>query len=142
MMEKTNQAWYVTLRGELLAEQFLLDLKPDKLSSMKEADIGFDYMACFAKADGSLIAIAIEVKLTEQEINYFRLPASLVKRLQNSNIPVLVVVVDVKHNEIFFNWIHAAVSVKSKHSSLTCSINLRRATPEELEKLKQEILEK
>jgi hypothetical protein len=53
MIEQTRNTWYVARRGELLAEEFLQDLKPSYLSPMQGLDLGIDYMAFFQKADGS-----------------------------------------------------------------------------------------
>ena len=144
MIEQTNKTWYVARGGELLAEQFLLDLAPHYLCPMNERGIGIDYMAFFSRSDGSIVVIAVEVKATQQEIKgRYSFPASQAKRLLKLNIPVLVVVIDVKENEIYFNWIKDAIPVeqqKALSSVQSCRIILRESTQEERDKLKQEII--
>lgn len=144
MIEQANKAWYVARRGELLAEQFLLELKPNYISPMQGLDFGIDYMAFFSKSDGTPIAIAIAVKATQQEIKgHYLLSSSQAQRLLNSNLPVLIIVIDVKSNNTYFNWIREAIPAEQKaslHRTVSCRIDLRAATPEELAKLRQEIL--
>ena len=145
MIEQTNKAWYIARRGELLAEQFLLELEPSYLSLMQGQDFGIDYMAFFQKADGTPVVIAIEVKATQREMKgHFTLSSSQAQKLLNMNIPVLVIVVDVKDNNIYFNWIKDAISVEQKDSldkTSSCRISLRASTSEEREKLRQEIIQ-
>lgn len=146
MTEKKPNPWYVAQRGELLAESFLLGLEPNELRIMKDSDMGFDYVAFFSKADSAPVLIGVEAKATEREVKG-RYPFQLehLKRLQNSNIPILIVVLDVKRNEIYFNWAQDAIPAKDKKSSDARSVfklDLRKATPEEVEKLKREIITK
>jgi hypothetical protein len=49
---------------------------------------------------------AIEVKGTAKPVSSkYRVHASTFKRLANSNIPALLLVVDVKENNLFYSWI-------------------------------------
>lgn len=143
MTEKKTDPWYVTQRGELLAESFLLGLRPDELRVIKNSDVGFDYVAFFSTADSASVLIGVAAIATEQEVNGdYSFQVAQLKRLQNSNIPILIVVLDVKRNGIYFNWAQDAAPEKyketlSKRSKLP--IKLRKATLEEVEKLKQEI---
>jgi hypothetical protein len=143
MKDETNKAWYVSRRGILLAEQFLLELQPNQLSSVEGPVALFDYMAFFLRQDGTLITIAVEVKATQQPIkDRFGLHASQIERLVKSNLPVLLVVANVKQNEIFFNWIKDAihqvhVMPRKQH---VIPVPLRKATNDEKEKLRKEIL--
>jgi hypothetical protein len=148
MKLRENDQWYISRRGELLAQEFLMDLNPTYFASLG-SNIALDYIAFFSKENGSPIAIAIEVKATEQEINNaFFLHSRQLERYQHSNIPVLLVVVDVKRNEVFFNWINETSlngcedtnEKPSRKRPGTSRIQLRKSTPEEIEVLKKEIL--
>jgi Holliday junction resolvase-like predicted endonuclease len=144
MREKENKAWYIGRRGELLAEEFLLELETTYVASLQQSDIGLDYVAFFSKDDGTPVIIAVEVKATEQEIKgRFVMQSSLLKRLRHLNVPVLIIVVDVKHNDIYFTWAQDAVPPEREDSlrrSAMCTISLRKATSEEKDLLKHEIL--
>jgi len=110
-----NVAWYIERRGKLLAEQFLLALSPDNILLNQEGP--FDYLAVFTQKDGAPILIGIQVKATEREIGgRYHLQANLANRLLRANIPVLVVVIDVKTNEVYFEWIDNAISPERQDS--------------------------
>ena len=146
MTTKQKETWYVARRGELLAELFLIELKPDYVTPMRGgADLGFDYVAFFTKPDKSPIAIAVVVKTTERAINgRYPFPVAQLRQLRGGTLPILVLVIDVKHNEMYFNWTDQAVSAdQSDAFSNRASYNttLRLSTPEEQEKLRHEILE-
>lgn len=145
MIEQTNKTWYVARRGELLAEQFLLDLAPSYLSAVQSQDLGIDYMAFVQKADGTPVVIGVEVKTTQHDIKgRYSLPSSQVRHLLNMNVPVLILVVDVKDNNIYFNWVKEALSEEQKASldkTSSCNIQLRMSTADEREKLRQEIIQ-
>lgn len=144
MITKQKETWYVARRGELLAEQFLLGLKPDYVTEMRDSDLGFDYMAFFTKPDKSPVAIAVQVKTTERSIQgKYAFPAAQLGRLFYANLPVLILVIDVKNNEIYFNWIKDAVSAEQANAldnRVSSAIPLRLSTPEEQDKLRREIL--
>lgn len=135
--------WYVEERGTLLAESFLLRLCPHELRIIRNSEVGFDYVAFFSKLDSAPVLVGVATKATEQEVNGgYAFQVAQLKRLQNSNIPILILVLDVKRNEIFFNWAQDAIPEKYKRALNRRSaipIELRKATSEEVEKLKQEI---
>lgn len=143
-----NKTWYVERRGTLIAEEFLLELEPDRLSAMpdeKDQLFYFDYLAFFSTNDGTPITIAVIVKAKEQEIRgKFTFPAQEAGSLRRANLPVLIVAIDVKQNLVFFNWIKDAISdeqLRQLKNRASCTIELREATPEEKEKLKHEIFD-
>jgi len=143
-MEKRTANWYVSRRGELLAEQFLLELQPDSIVASPKDNLAFDFIAIFTKPDRTPVTIGIEVKTTQHEIGgHFEIKTELALRLLKSNIPVLVIVVDAKTNEIYFNWIVNAIP-PDKQAVLqqyqTCTLQLRRGTKEEIEQLRSELL--
>ena len=103
MMTKTEVPWYITKRGELLTKQFLFELAPDDLIYTGDhPEPLFNYMALFLKPDGSPITIAITVKATEEEIKgVYPFNVSELEKFKKSNIPVLMLVIDVKRNQYF-----------------------------------------
>jgi hypothetical protein len=137
--------WYVTKRGELLTKQFLFEIEPDDLIYTGDhADHLFDYMALFLRPDGSPVTIAIAVTATEEEIEgVYPFKISDLEKFKNSNIPVLILVIDVKRNKIFLNWAKDSIMPEEKDSlnlEQFVSIPLGQGTPEEIQKLKQEIM--
>ena len=145
MTTKTKEPWYITKRGQLLSQEFLFELAPKQaIYTGDEPDHLFDYMALFPKSDGSLVTIAIAVKATEEEIEgAYPFKVSDLEKFKNSNIPVLILVIDVKRNKFFLNWAKNAIVREQKdslNSEQFVSVVLRQGTPEEMQKLKQEIL--
>ncbi|MEB3120346.1 MAG: hypothetical protein VKL41_03890 [Snowella sp.] len=145
MTTLTTVPWYVTKRGELLTKQFLFEIEPDDLIYTGDhADHLFDYMALFLKPDGSPVTIAIAIKTTEEEIEgVYPFKVSDLEKFKNSNIPVLILVIDVKRNQYFLNWAKNAIVTEqqdSLNSEKFVSVLLREGTAEEIQKLKQEIL--
>ena len=137
--------WYVTKRGELLTKEFLFELAPKQaIYTGDHADHLFDYMALFLKPDGSPVMIEIAVKATEEEIEgVYPFKVSDLEKFKNSNIPVLILVIDVKRNKLFLNWAKTAIIPEQKdslNSEKFVSVLLRQGTPEEIQKLKQEIM--
>jgi hypothetical protein len=137
--------WYVTKRGELLTKEFLFQIEPDDLIYTGDhADHLFDYMALFLKPDGSPVTIAIAIKTTEEEIEgVYPFKVSDLEKFKNSNIPVLILVIDVKRNKFFLSWAKNAMMPEQKeslNSEQFISVSLRQGKPEEIQNLKQEIL--
>jgi len=145
MITETDVPWYVTKRGELLTKEFLFEIEPDDLIYAGDhADHLFDYMALFLKPDGSPVTIAIAVKATEDKINGVSpFKVSDLEKFKNSNIPVLILVIDVKRNQYFLNWAKNATVPEQKdslNSEQFVFVVLREGTPEEIQKLKQQIM--
>lgn len=89
-------------RGELLAELFLQDLGAEFVAR-PTADLGYDFFVGFNNSDGGLNVAAVEVKATERPVkSRFPIEKRVFRRLANSNIPVLLLVVDVKENQLFY----------------------------------------
>jgi hypothetical protein len=145
MIATTDVPWYVTKRGELLTKQLLFELAPDDLIYTGDhAEPLFNYMALFLKPDGSPVTIAIAVKPTEEEIKgVYPFKVSELDKFKKSNIPVLMLVIDVKRNQYFLNWAENVIIKESANSGSEKSVSvlLRHGTPEVIQQLKQEIME-
>jgi hypothetical protein len=143
-MQNRNEAWYVAQRAELLAEQFVLDIHPSSVIKNKIPGPPFDFLAMFMRPDDSPVVIGVEVKATQHEISgAYPFPAKQAVRLLHSNIPILILVIDVKSNDIWFNWIRDAIppDKQDKLADLhTCRLKLRKSSVEAVEHLRDEII--
>lgn len=105
---------YIEQRATILAEFFLRDLNPKFLAQASFQGSVWEYMAAFQGKEGKLINIAVEVKSTEAPISsehIFPGPVNWMDRV-NSNLPILVLVVDVKTNSLAWNWASKATVIK------------------------------
>lgn len=136
MSESQSRSGYVARRGELLAELFLEDLKPEFVARTT-GDVGYDFLVGFRNLRGGVNNIPVEVKTTQRLVqNRFPLPMEHYKRFAYSNIPVLFMVVDVKDNRFFYTWISSDHALASRESN-TVMIRLTEideSTKEELRK--------
>lgn len=99
---KAQQTWR---RGELIAELFLQELEPEFVAQSTADDFAFDFLVGFGNKKGGVNTYAVEVKATETLIkDTFRVPRHLFNRLAHSNIPLILLVVDVKQNKLFYAW--------------------------------------
>jgi hypothetical protein len=110
-------------RGELIAELFLQDLEPEFLAR-STADFDYDFLVGFRNSRGGINNIAVEVKATERLVGD-RCPISMKKyeRWAHSNIPVLLLVVAVKENRLFYSLVSSDVA-GSPRESRTITIQL------------------
>jgi hypothetical protein len=99
-----SQLEWIDRRAELLAELFLQELEPEFLAR-PTADFGYDFFAGFRNPRGGINIIAVEVKST-QKVTSNLIEVAKTKYVQwaNSNLPVLLLVVDVKQSEYYFAW--------------------------------------
>jgi hypothetical protein len=146
MTVKKESPWYVGQRSEILAQLFLEDLGATSVAPVQGNDIGFDCFATFESPDGATKTIAVEIKAVEEELTSppsIALPRRLITRWLRCNVPVLVLVIDVKHNRTYFNWAKAILESNSgtgaPDTKRVLSAPLREGITEELVQLKQEI---
>lgn len=89
-------------RGELLAGLFLQELGPEFVAR-PTSDLGYDFFVGFNNPGGGVNIAAVEVKATDRPVkSRYLLPKPLFRRLANSNVPVLLLVVNVKENQMFY----------------------------------------
>ena len=102
MSDKSSRADLVARRGELLAELFLQELDAEFIAR-PATDFGYDFFIGFKNPDDGVNIAAVELKATEGPVQpRYRVPKQLFRRLANSNIPVLLLVADVKENRLFY----------------------------------------
>jgi hypothetical protein len=96
----------VSRRGELMAELFLQELQP-VFVAQPVTDIGYDFFIGFTNSEGGLNTYAVEVKATQHPVNEkYRMPGDQFRRLVSSNLPVLLLVAEVKQNHLYYAWPH------------------------------------
>ena len=102
MSEASSRRQVVARRGELLAEFFLEDFAP-ALLARPSADLGFDYLMGLPNPEGGMNLAAVQVKATDRPVPS-RMPISreTYDRMAHSNVPVLLLVVDVKRNLLYY----------------------------------------
>jgi hypothetical protein len=121
-------------RGELLAELFLQELGAQFVARSEISDTLFDFFIGFPNKKGGINTFAVEVKSTSRPVNKnYILGEKAYKVLANSNIPTLLLVVDVKENEFYYWWFgdHANVS-KLKHDFRIPVVRMDSQTKREL----------
>jgi hypothetical protein len=98
----SGRSTLVERRGELLVELFLEDLGAEFIAR-PAADLGYDLFVGFKNSDGGINLTAVEIDATEQPINTrYPVQRQLYRRLVSTNIPVLLLVADVKQNRLFY----------------------------------------
>lgn len=109
---------YVERRADILAEMFLRDLNPKFLAQASFQGAVWDYMVAFQTTGGKLIHVAVQVRATEQpfsaKFTFAALPQQ-VNQFLKSNLPVLILIVDVKTKSYAWNWASNAKIVKDPH---------------------------
>lgn len=104
-MTKHSKKGYVKRRAELLAELFLEELEPDFVAQAEESGFLFDFLIGFPNPEGGVNTFAVELQSTERPPDgSFELEAHVYAKLAHSNIPVLLLLIDVKANVIYFAW--------------------------------------
>ena len=136
MSESKTHPEFVGRRGELLAELFLQDLKPEFVAQAA-GDVGYDFLVGFRNLRGGVKNIAVIVKATERLVrNQFPLQKRQYQRFAYSNIPVLCIVVNVKENRFFYTWISSDDALAFPESKMVMIrlTEIDESTTEELRK--------
>ncbi len=101
-MNEKPTAEIIAYRAELLAELFLQELNPSFITK-PTANLGFDFFIGIQNSNGGINNYLVEVKAAEQELeSYYTMQTSQYKRLAYSNIPALLLVIDVKRNNLHY----------------------------------------
>lgn len=119
-----------------MAELFLQELEPEFVAQSTEDEFGFDFLVGFANKEGGVNTYAVQVKATEKPVrDTYQVPRQLFNRLTHSNIPLLLPVVDVKQNSLFYAWPSSEADVKPDVNIV--SLPLTRLDEESRTKLRQ-----
>lgn len=101
-MTDRERAELLGRRGDLLAELFLQELGAEFVAR-PSADLGYDFFVGFNNPDGGVNLAAVEVKATDRPVpRRYPVDRRLFRRLAHSNIPVLLLVANVKENRLFY----------------------------------------
>jgi hypothetical protein len=91
-----------------MAELFLQELEPEFVSRPMTEDVGYDLLVGFSNRKGGINTFAVEVKATERPpAGRFQIMRHTFERFAHSNIPGLLLVADVKQNELYYAWLNA-----------------------------------
>ncbi len=119
-------------RSELLAELFLQDLNPRFVAKAPD-DFGFDFIVGFSNRHGGVNVIAVEVKTRQTTMLRQQLRAGSYDLLANSNVPGLLLVIDVKNNTVLYHLIEPG---RGRSSKSNVSVTLVEVDDAERSKLK------
>jgi Domain of unknown function (DUF4365) len=105
MSDNESRTKMIARRAELLAELFLQELQP-LFVAQSTGDSGYDLFVGFRNPKGGVNNILVEVKSTERLARkQFPLPRKNYERYAYSNVPALLIVVDVKENRLYYAWL-------------------------------------
>ena len=103
MTRSSTKNSLVAQRAEIMAELLLQELGPHFVARNAGVDSGYDLFVGFDNPKGGVNMVAVQVKATAQPVKgRFRLQRKHFDMLANSNIPVLLLVINVKQNEFFY----------------------------------------
>lgn len=107
MGSTSDRTKMVGRRGELLVELFLEDLQAEFVAQAEHSrGLGYDFFVGFRNQHGGVNTCAVVAKATEQPVgDRFRFPKRAYDQLSHSNIPVLLLVANVKDNRLYYAWI-------------------------------------
>jgi hypothetical protein len=126
MSARTDRSSLPARRAELLAEVFFEELKPEFVARPPTPDVGYDLLVGFRNEKSGINTFAVEVKSTEEPVGpRFPLPRTTFDRLAHSNVPAILLVVDVKRNQLYYAWLLAN---GEKRGTPTVSVPLTELT--------------
>lgn len=123
-----SHAQLVARRAELLAELFLQELSPSFLASSNIGNVPYDFFVGFPSASGGVNAYVVEVKSTDHPVGThysLRTNNRVIEYLTSSNIPAILLVVDVKNNRLYYAWGHSIPKPKEPpagHGTMTIQV--------------------
>jgi hypothetical protein len=84
---------------------FLQEIGSRFVARPTRTDLGFDFLVGFPNRRGGVNFTVVEVKATGQSIRgKYKISTTQLARWMNSNLPTLVLIVDVKNNDIYWAW--------------------------------------
>lgn len=116
-------------RAELLAEVFFQELEPEFIARPPTPRVGYDLLVGFRNGKSGINTFAVEVKPTERPVGpRFPLPRRTFERLAHSNVPGILLVVDVKRNRLYYAWLRANSAVREAAAVSVPIVELTDAT--------------
>lgn len=138
MTIERSKPYIIGRRAELIAELFLQDLNPYYVAKPTN-DVGYDLFVGFPNTRGGINNFVVEVKATERPVpSRFPIQRKLYELLAHSNIPALLLVVDVKQNRLFYAWL-TPPSIEGRRDSHTIMIPVTEVSGAVKEELRQKL---
>jgi len=120
-----------------MAELLLNELGASSILRPAAQNVAYDLLVGFSNKQAGVNTFAIEIKATERPVQEcYRMRFDSYARLANSNIPSMLLVVDVKRNRMYYAWLTARNENKSKQ---VVSISLNELNEVEKQKLKKQL---
>jgi hypothetical protein len=120
-------------RAELLAEVFFQELKPKFVTRPPTPDVGYDLLVGFPNDKSGINTYAVEVKSTEEAVGpRFPIERKAFNRIVHSNVPGMLLVVDVKHNRLYYAWLRPNGEARGTATVSIPMIEVTEATKAEL----------
>jgi hypothetical protein len=106
MSESKSLGEVAERRALLLVELLIQDLKADFISR-PDGDLRHDFLVGFSNTKAGTNTFVVQVKATEKPITSGRYSISrdVFDHLAYSNVPALLIVVDVKRNKLYYAWL-------------------------------------
>ena len=121
-----------------MAELFLQELEPEFVAQSTAEDFAFDFLIGIANKDGGVNTYAVEVKATEKPIrDTYLLPRNVFDHFTHSNLPLLLLIVDVKQNAFFYALPTQDLDVSSTGHSV--AVPVTRIDDESRESLREKM---
>ncbi|MGK7897817.1 MAG: DUF4365 domain-containing protein [Xenococcus sp. (in: cyanobacteria)] len=139
MSTKQSRAKIIGRRGELIVELFFEDLEP-AFVAQSTADVPYDYFVGFENLRGGINTFGVEVKATEQPVRgQYQVQTRWYERLSYSNIPILLLIVDVKENRLHYTWSSSEV-ISENSSEQTITIPVTEIDEEQKKLLRKKFI--
>ena len=121
-------------RSELLAELFFQELGAAFISRPTSQDLGYNLLVGIPNIKKGINTFAVEVKGTEKDPGpRFALTRRNFDRLAHSNVPGILLVVDVKRSQLYYGWLRPNES-QGRQSALVSLVELDGPGREAFEK--------
>jgi hypothetical protein len=129
----------VARRAELLAQLFLEELQP-QFVAQSTGNPNYDFFVGIRHSKGGFNNIVVEVKSTERLTrNQYQLAKRTYEKYAYSNLPALLIVVDVKENRLYYAWL-TPDGVELANESSTVRIDLIEINDDTKQALKERLV--
>lgn len=103
MSDKRETLQIAERRATLMAELLFQDLGAKFVAQPDSEEIPFDYLVGFSNPQGGVNTLAVEIKARQRPVTgRFEIEIQKAAVIANSNLPVLLLVIDAKHNQFWY----------------------------------------
>lgn len=133
MSVRTSRSQLAGRRAELLAEVFFQELEPAFIARPPTPDVGYDLLVGFQNERSGINTFAVEVKSTEGPVGLrFPIQRKTFDRIAHSNVPGILLVVDVKLNRLYYAWLRSNGQTRGTQTVSIPVTEIKDATKPEL----------